>query len=1106
MSRDTAAKELRMPSTNGTGPLRAAVARLGPWVFLGLIFILALTLRLIPLNRYVTPDEPAWVLRSMRFRQALVGGDLHDIPDTGHPGVTTMWLGSLGIEIQRWLAPDESARHLDWLDGLAGLSPESPAAFSHLAYFLPSGRVMVAAITSLGVLGIVILARFLWGWPVALLTAILLVLDPFLTGHSGLLHLDGLLATLMALSTLSALMAVFSFRPSDDAEAQAELQSTAVGRLARRPMKFGWIVVSGILAGLALLTKVPGGYMLPALGALLIAAGVTRRASWRQVLVSFVLWSLAACLTFMFLNPAFWADPGASLRQIFEVGERHIEGAIRPVFFRGQLTYEPGLAFYPVVWLFRVSPLVLIGLIVALIRYLPHPGNRRFAIVALVGFAFGFGLFVTLVGKKHDRYLLPALVPLTLVAALGWDEVRRSIARRLGGGKSGFGALVNRRSGIRLGLIGLVPAGLFFFQLVLIFPFLGTPLGFYNPLVGGPRAAVRWLEIGWGEGVGAAARWLNREPNAEELITATSSIPPFASYFVGSTMTLTDKASDQADYLVLPVQQGLQKPSLGPDAHAPVFEAQVGGITYASVISNPVVIEQVAFLASRVQEGDLVILDAPAALARAYNGPANLVTLSDVRDSVEVATHLDDLVPGRKQLWYVAIPDASPITARYIQQQLECYAQVVASESVAGISVTQLAPNGSHACGEVIRDESAAGRYSPNTTRFGGDIGLVDTFLTGMPISWPEHLPVVIRWDALASLSADYRAILRLKDTDGRIWATGGHEIFNADYIRPSTWSPGDWTDQVFQLVMPAGIPPGSYAVDLSVFDPDSGRALTVSGSDGAFLGLFAELGQVTVGPPAQPPSPWDVVIDERYDPSVEAGPLRLLGYSPPAAQFSSGDRVTFDLFWRAKQAPSADYALRWRLYTPEGDVGWTKVDSLSPFAPSGWRANELEQVRYDLVAAPELPAGAYVLGINVLDESGAPLWAEDVELAPIEIIARDRQYDMPSDVAYPLDLLLGSKIHLGGFDIGALSVQPGGQLPMTLYWQADGPTDVSYTVFVHLVGSDGMIHGQVDRPPVDGAAPTHTWVAGQVVVDECHASCPFRCTSGTLSYRCRAI
>jgi hypothetical protein len=161
---------------------------------LALIFALALLLRLAPGGRYVTPDEPAWVQRSIHFRQALAAGDLSALPATGHPGVTTMWLGSLGVQIHCWLDPDTAAAHLNWLDGLAGLSPQNAAAFGPLAFFLPAGRVLVAVVTSLGVAGAFALSARLWGRKTAWLAALLLALDPFLIGHSGLLHVDGLLA------------------------------------------------------------------------------------------------------------------------------------------------------------------------------------------------------------------------------------------------------------------------------------------------------------------------------------------------------------------------------------------------------------------------------------------------------------------------------------------------------------------------------------------------------------------------------------------------------------------------------------------------------------------------------------------------------------------------------------------------------------------------------------------------------------------------------------------------------------------------------------------------------------------------------------------------
>jgi len=40
------------------------------------------------------------------------------------------------------------------------------------------------------------------------------------------------------------------------------------------------------------------------------------------------------------------------------------------------------------------------------------------------------------------------------------------------------------------------------------------------------------------------------------------------------------------------------------------------------------------------------------------------------------------------------------------------------------------------------------------------------------------------------------------------------------------------------------------------------------------------------------------------------------------------------------------------------------------------------------------------------------------------------------------------------------------------------------YTVFVHLVGPDGKLYGQVDFYPVKGTLATSHWMPGQVILD----------------------
>jgi hypothetical protein len=62
--------------------------------------------------------------------------------------------------------------------------------------------------------------------------------------------------------------------------------------------------------------------------------------------------------------------------------------------------------------------------------------------------------------------------------------------------------------------------------------------------------------------------------------------------------------------------------------------------------------------------------------------------------------------------------------------------------------------------------------------------------------------------------------------------------------------------------------------------------------------------------------------------------------------------------------------------------------------------------------------------------------------------------------------------------------IAPGGTVGVTLTWQSLRAMDEDYTVFVHLLGPDGRLHGQVDAWPVQGTYPTSAWSPGERVVD----------------------
>jgi hypothetical protein len=75
--------------------------------------------------------------------------------------------------------------------------------------------------------------------------------------------------------------------------------------------------------------------------------------------------------------------------------------------------------------------------------------------------------------------------------------------------------------------------------------------------------------------------------------------------------------------------------------------------------------------------------------------------------------------------------------------------------------------------------------------------------------------------------------------------------------------------------------------------------------------------------------------------------------------------------------------------------------------------------------------------------------------------------------------------------------VKPGEVVKVDLAWRGLKAWPDDYTAFVHLIGPDGKVHGQVDQWPVQGTLPTSSWTAGQVVDDPYTITLPPDAPSG---------
>jgi 4-amino-4-deoxy-L-arabinose transferase-like glycosyltransferase len=542
-----------------------------------LIFCLALVPRVVGLADFLTTDEAYhWIERTERFAAALAEGRWAATNQTGHPGVTLMWLGSLGLHIERtainlgWVAPPDRLQHLAWLRLV-------PATFHAL--------VLVLAYLML---------RRLLSPTVALVAALLWATSPYLVAHGRLLHLDATLTDFVTLALLATMLA------------------------CRSSQSLPWLLAAGCATGLALLTKGPALIALPVLGLVLFFLGeqgdkgtrgqsvstaisdsesplvppsasaasglfslpwLTRRLRWS--IPRYLLLLTTAGVVIFCCWPALWNSPGPALARYVE---EIIGNGGRPngdgQFFLGQAIADPGPWFYPLANLYRLAPLELLGLVGLLIALVTRHSalvTRRSSLVTLAAF-IAFWTLVMIAGpKKFDRYVLPTWPALLILAAVGLHSIglyAKSLFQRSSGATLSFA--------VALTLLTQLPILLWYH------PYY---LSYYNPLLGGSSVAQNLFLIGWGEGMDRVGAYLRSRPDLGEG-QVVSALPPTLQPFLPvpvQNVTQIDQANPNYAVVYLESIQRAAEPAIYERIRAtvPLTTISIHGIDYAQIYQLP---------------------------------------------------------------------------------------------------------------------------------------------------------------------------------------------------------------------------------------------------------------------------------------------------------------------------------------------------------------------------------------------------------------------------------------------------------------------------------------------------------------------------------------
>jgi hypothetical protein len=491
------------------------------------LFLLALIPRLLDLGRFLTADEFLWVDRSRNFLAGLTNPayrctTIVETWEFAEGLACTLRTGHPGVTTMWTGSFGLVARWL--VDGRPTSLHDYVVAVSTNpldATFVAPERLGTVLITSLWVVAVYWLLRRLIGQTVALVVVLLLALD----GASRI-----------------------------------------------------WLLLSGVAAGLAFLSKSPALYLMPfvaVVGLWFTVRAVRSDQRERQLaspaylkplartILDGLLWLATAIAVTILFWPALWVIPVEAIETVFFIGSKYATGGhAKGNYFLGDVSQDPGALFYPVTWLYRASPLIIPGVAAAVVLWLvalkqkrpngEQPGaDRAQASSRALGryvplvllFIAGYYLLMTVGEKKQDRYFLPAYPWLMLIAAVGFVGLFKVRA---------FSGVSARMSGLALLVLAiLVVNG---FQVASHYPYYFT---YYNPLLGGPAGASRVLTVGWGEGLDLAADYLNSTADPEHTRVSSWYQSTFAPYYKGPAISYSKEKGKvlAGDYVTFYINQ-----------------------------------------------------------------------------------------------------------------------------------------------------------------------------------------------------------------------------------------------------------------------------------------------------------------------------------------------------------------------------------------------------------------------------------------------------------------------------------------------------------------------------------------------------------------------
>ncbi len=376
----------------------------------------------------------------------------------------------------------------------------------------------------------------LYNFRVGLLAGVIAALSPHLLAHSKVVGHE---APTLFFWSLAIWLSLRAHDPSTDRY-----------RLHKR------FAVLGLVLGLAIFSRYINGLLAPVIGSLLLLQSPKSERK-ETLILGITIIPLAALLTCLLVWPRMWSHPILHMQESWaKLKKPH---GLEP--YLGKMTDRPGPSYF-FVYLWATAPLALLLFAKGWLARLAFLRERS-SFILLIWMAAPFVVSLSPVRQDGVRYIMPALLGMSLAAAAAMDSLER----------------LHRY----LKFSVLAPALCIYLALVClrVHPFY---LDYYGEQVGGPSrvAATKNFEIAWwGEGMNEALQYLNEHAEPSAKVYKRCFEPGHLAWMRGDLWPSEVRRPDQATWILV-YQPSVGHCSIPSDAKL-VFESSAQGAVLAQV-------------------------------------------------------------------------------------------------------------------------------------------------------------------------------------------------------------------------------------------------------------------------------------------------------------------------------------------------------------------------------------------------------------------------------------------------------------------------------------------------------------------------------------------